>query len=125
MTTPFTRALDPATGDRTWARARRSWAAPASPDLAIVAAVLRTPLGAAARDPSYGVEEVDNAAPNAGARWRLAVLRALRRWTDAGLLRDVEVQARAVAEPTGTVLAYAVTFRGRDGRRQTLEDTLR
>jgi phage baseplate assembly protein W len=120
------RKIDPATGERSFDRARRSWARALSPELAIVQNVLRTPLGSAARDRTYGVEAIDNAAPNAAAMWRLAVARALKRWVDNGTLRDVTVASRVQALPGGgATLVYTVTFKGRDGRTQTTPEAAR
>lgn len=114
------RKIDPATGDRPVDRARRSFARALTPELAVVQNVLRTPLGSAARDRTYGVQRVDNAAPNAAAVWRLAVLRALSRWIRSGFLRDVEVESTVTSLRTGgAALSYTVTFKGRDGRRQS------
>lgn len=118
--TALTRKVDPVTGDRSLLAATRTWEEPASPELALVQNVLRTPKGSAARDPSYGVEPVDNAAPNAAAVWRQNVLAALKRWIDRGTLRDVTVEAEVVDAPTGAELRYRVTFYGRSRRdRQT------
>lgn len=114
-----TRAVDPITGERLLDPVRRTWAQPATPELAVVQNVLRTPLGSAARDRSYGVEQVENATPNADAVWRQNVLRALKRWIDSGFLRDVKVTSTVRQYPQQHVLAYRVTFRGRDGRVQT------
>lgn len=116
----FTRKIDPATGDRVMNRAARTWARATTPELALVQNVLRTPLGSAARDRTYGVRPVENAAPNAVAVWRQNVLVALRRWVTRGTLRDVDVTSTLVPLATGgSALAYAVTFKGRDGRVQT------
>jgi len=120
----FARRIDPATGDVVMDRARRTWARAASPELAVVQNVLRTPLGSAARDRTYGVAGVDNAAPNAAAVWRGNVLRALARWVESGFLRDVEVASEVTPLPGGgAALAYTVSFKGRDGRPQTFEAT--
>lgn len=120
------RKIDPSTGDRVMNRSRRTWASAVTPELAIVQNVLRTPLGSAARDRSYGVEQVDNATPRAAAQWRLAVLRALQRWIARGVLRDVTVTSRTVTLPGGGAgLAYTVTFKGRDGRLQTTPEATR
>ncbi len=120
----FARKIDPATGDTTMDRARRTWARAKSPELAVVQNVLRTPLGSAGRDRTYGVAGVDNSAPNAAAVWRGNVLRALARWIESGFLRDVEVASEVTPLPGGgAALAYRVTFKGRDGRPQTFEAT--
>lgn len=117
------RKIDPATGDRVMDRARRTWARAASPELAVVQNVLRTELGSAARDPSYGVRGVDNAAPNAAAVWRQNVLVALGRWIRSGFLRDVDVTSAVTPLAGGSAaLTYRVTFKGRDGRTQSFED---
>lgn len=122
--TALTRKVDPVTGDRSLPAATRTWEEPASPELALVQNVLRTPKGTAARDPSYGVEPVDNAAPNAAAVWRQNVLAALKRWIDRGTLRDVTVEAEVVDAPTGAELRYRVTFYGRSrAGRQTFNGT--
>lgn len=120
------RKIDPATGDRVMDRARRTWARAASSELAVVQNVLRTELGSAARDPSYGVRGVDNAAPNAAAVWRQNVLVALGRWIRSGVLRDVDVTS-SVAQPAsgGAALTYRVTFKGRDGRSLFYDGTTR
>lgn len=120
----FARKIDPASGDVVFDRARRTWARAASPELALVQNVLRTPLGSAGRDRSYGVAPVDNAAPNAAAVWRLNVLRALARWIADGTLRDVDVTSEVRPLATGgAALAYRVSFKGRDGRPQTAQGT--
>lgn len=119
MPAPITRAVDPITGERLFNTTTRTWERAASPELAVVQNVLRTPLGSAGRDRSYGVEMVDNALPNAAAVWRQNVLRALSRWIQSGFLRDVEVDSRVDPAPTGYALLYTVRFKGRDGRPQT------
>lgn len=114
------RKIDPATGDRVFDRARRAWANATTPELAIVQNVLRTPLGTAARDRTYGVRRVDNATPNAAAVWRQNVLVALQRWITSSVLRDVDVTSTVIPLATdGAALAYIVTFKGRNGRPQT------
>ena len=120
----LTRKVDPLTGDRSIAAATRTWDEPLSPELAIVQNVLRTPKGAAGRDPTYGVEEADNAAPNAAAVWRQNVLAALKRWIDRGVLRDVAVESEVAEALGGAELRYRVTFYGRSSRqRQTFQGT--
>jgi hypothetical protein len=114
--TALTRKVDPITGDRVLSTATRTWVEPLSPELAIVQNVLRTPKGTALRDSTYGVEPIDNAAPNAAAVWRQNVLAALKRWVDRGVLRDVNVESEVVAAPTGHELRYRVTFYGRSSR---------
>jgi phage baseplate assembly protein W len=113
------RFIDPVTGDVSLDG--RSWRRALTPELAIVVNVLRTTLGTAGRDRTYGVEEVDNETPNAEARWKQAVAVALKRWVDRGTLRELVVEATVEPAPTGTVLRSTVTFRGRDGRRQSIE----
>lgn len=115
MQTPHTRAIDPTTGDLLWDAARGTWAEAASPELAIVQNVLRTPLGTAARDRTYGVEPVDTASPSAASLWRQSVLRALRRWIDAGVLREVRVESEVRPAAEGHALVYRVSFRTRRG----------
>lgn len=120
----LTRKVDPVTGDRSLVAATRTWEEPASPELALVQNVLRTPKGTAGRDPSYGVEPIDNAAPNAAAVWRQNVLAALKRWIDRGTLRDVTVESEVATGPEGASLRYRVTFYGRSRReRQTFTGT--
>lgn len=120
MPTRYTRAIDPATGDRVFDDATRSWSGAETPELAIVQNVLRTPLGSAGRDRTYGVEGIDNAAANAAARWRQNVLRALAPWVTSGTLRDVDVQSETRPLPEGgSALVYTVTFRGRSGPAQS------
>ncbi len=120
------RKIDPSTGDSVMDRSRRTWARAASRELAVVQNVLRTELGSAARDPSYGVRGVDNAAPNASAVWRQHVLVALTRWIRSGFLRDVDVTSTVTPLPGGgAALAYRVTFKGRDGRTQTTPEATR
>lgn len=120
----LTRSVDPVTGDRSLSAATRTWREPLSPELALVQNVLRTPLGSAGRDPTYGVAPVDNAAPNAAAVWRQNVLAALSRWIARGVLRDVTVESEVVSDPTGHQLRYRVTFYARASRvAQTFEGT--
>lgn len=116
---PVARFIDPVTGDVSLAG--RTWRRAPTPELAIVVNVLRTPLGSAGRDRTYGVEQVDNEVENAPARWKAAVQVALKRWVDRGTLRELVVEATPEAAATGTVLRSTVTFRGRDGRRQSVE----
>lgn len=114
------RKIDPTTGDRVMNRTARTWARATTRELALVQNVLRTPLGTAARDRTYGVRTIDNAAPNAAALWRQNVLTALSRWITNGTLRDVDVTSVVVPLVTGgSALAYVVSFKGRDGRVQT------
>lgn len=119
----YARKIDPETGDVVFDEDTRTWTAAASPELAVVQNVLRTPLGSAARDRTYGVETVDQDLPNAAARWRQNVLVALRRWITSGFLRDVEVASEVRRFPQGNALFYAVSFKGRDGRRQSTPQT--
>ncbi|MDO9020571.1 MAG: hypothetical protein Q8S73_36950 [Deltaproteobacteria bacterium] len=113
------RYINPVTGDVSLDG--RTWRAALTPELAIVVSVLRTPLGSAGRDRTYGIEEVDNELPNAVARHQQAVATALKRWTARGTLRDLVVTAVPEARPMGTVLRSTITFRGRDGRLQSIE----
>lgn len=125
MSTPQTRRVDPVTRDYVFDNARRKHAAALSPDIAIVQNVVMTTLGSALRDPTYGIERVDNAAPNAEVRQRIAIERGLKRWIDAGFLRNVVVTAWVVAAPTGHEMRARVEFVGRDGeRRDTGEMTV-
>lgn len=119
MAVPFARRIHPETGELVFDDATRTWVAAHSPELAVVQNVLRTTLGSAARDRTFGVEPVDQALPNAAARWRQNVLVALKRWITSGFLRDVEVASEVRGFPQGAALFYTVTFRGRDGRRQS------
>lgn len=115
--TAASRKIDALTGEYVMDATTRSWARATTPELALVQNVLRTPLGTAARDPSYGVAAVENAAPNAAAVWRQNVLTALKRWIDRGVLRDVTVESEVFATAFGHELRYAVTFRGRSNAR--------
>lgn len=119
MATPFARRIHPETGEVAFNDATRTWVEAASPELAVVQNVLRTPLGSAGRDRTFGVEGVDQALPNAAARWRQNVLVALKRWITSGFLREVEVTSEVRRFPQGAALFYTVSLRGRDGRRQT------
>ncbi len=121
----LTRKVDPVTGDRVLGTATRTWVEPLSPELAIVQNVLRTPKGTALHDSTYGVEPIDNAAPNAASVWRQNVLAALKRWIDRGVLREVTVESEVVSEPTGHELRYRVTFLPRASRTpQTFTGTI-
>ena len=124
MPIPFARAVDPSTGDRLYDARRRTWVAATSNEEAIVRAVLATPLGSAARDLTYGVESVDNAAANAAARWRMAVLKALSRWIQRGVLNQVTVEVDPTPVLGGTALNYAVTFLTARGAQGTVPGTL-
>lgn len=123
MPVAYARKIDPETGDVAVDAATRTWAPAASPELAVVQNVLRTPVGSAARDRTFGVEPVDQDLPNAAARWRQNVLVALRRWITSGFLREVEVTSEVRRFPEGNALFYVVTFKGRDGRRQSTPRT--
>ena len=115
--TRASRKINALSGEYTHDATARTWARADAPELAIVQNVLRTPLGAAARDPSYGVAPVENAAPNAAAVWRQNVLVALKRWIDRGVLRDVTVESEVVRTEYGHELHYAVEFRGQSTSR--------
>lgn len=121
--TLYARRIDPETGDVTLDASTRTWAPAATPELAVVQNVLRTPLGSAARDLTFGVEPVEQDLPNAAARWRQNVLVALRRWIVSGFVREVEVESETRRFPQGVALFYSVSFKGRDGRRQTTPQT--
>lgn len=123
MALAYARKIHPETGELVFNDTTRTWDEAASPELAVVQNVLRTPLGSAARDRTFGVEGVDQALPNAAARWRQNVLVALRRWIALGLVRDVEVTSEVRRFPQGAALFYTVSFRGRDGRRQSTPQT--
>lgn len=123
MPVAYARKIDPETGDVVFDDDTRTWTAAASPELAVVQNVLRTPLGSAARDRTFGVETVDQDLPNAAARWRQNVLVALKRWITSGFLRDVEVASEVRRFPQGNALFYTVSFKGRDGRRQSTPQT--
>lgn len=101
--------------------AGRTWQRALTPELAVVVNVLATPLGTAARDRTYGVREVDNEAPNAAALWRAAVTAALSRWVARGFLRELVVEAEVIPGDGTTTLRSAISFKGRDGRRQSVE----
>jgi hypothetical protein len=119
----YARKIDPETGDVVFDDDTRTWTSATTPELAVVQNVLRTRLGSAARDRTFGVEPVDQDLPNAGARWRQNVLVALRRWITSGFLRDVEVNSEVRRFPQGNALFYTVSFKGRDGRRQSTPQT--
>lgn len=101
--------------------AGRTWQRALTPELAVVVNVLATSLGTAARDRTYGVAEVDNDVPNAAALWRAAVASALSRWVARGFLRELVVEAEVLAGDGTTTLRSTVTFKGRDGRVQSVE----
>ena len=119
----YARKIHPETGDVVFDDATRTWTAATTPELAVVQNVLRTPLGSAARDRTFGVEPVDQDLPNAAARWRQNVLVALRRWITSGFLREVEVTSEVRRFSQGNALFYTVSFKGRDGRRQSTPQT--
>lgn len=121
----FSKRIDAATGAYRMDTSARTWDAADSPELAIVQNVLRTPLGTAARDRSYGLEPTDNAAPNAPALVRQRVLTALKRWIDRGVLREVAVEATVLTTAFGAELRYAVSFKGRStAQTQRFEGTV-
>lgn len=122
---PTTRYLDPATRDvvmdgRRWKTTLPNGQA-LTPELDLVQAVLSTPLGSAGRDRTYGVEEIDNDVPDAPARWRGAVVRALSRWVARGTLRELVVLAEVIPGDGTTTLRSTISFKGRDGRQQSVE----
>lgn len=119
----YARKIHPETGDVVFDDNTRTWTAATTPELAVVQNVLRTPLGSAARDRTFGVEPVDQDLPNAAARWRQNVLVALHRWIVSGFLRNVEVAPEVRRFPQGNALFYTVSFKGRDGRRQSTPQT--
>lgn len=121
--TIFTKRVHPVTGEYVMRASARTWEAAAAPELALVQNVLRTPLGSAGRDPTYGLEPTDNADPNAVALVRQRVVTALKRWIDRGVLRAVTVDASVLATAFGSELHVRVEFKGRSGGTQTFEGT--
>lgn len=114
---PTSRGYDPVTGEALFTTASRTWTDAPSAELAIVQAVMRTPLGSAARDRTFGVAETDNAAANAIAVRQQAVLVALKRWIDRGTLRNVVVDVERSTSAQGDAeLRTRVTFTGRSSR---------
>lgn len=102
----YTRALTPA-GDLAFDDARSSWAG-GSPMAEVVERVLRTPRGSYLPDPRFGVDfaSVQKNTPNAGARFRDAILAALKYLTDARLIVSLTVETEA----RGAQLLYRITF---------------
>lgn len=113
----FARQYDPVTRDVRFDDARGSWRA-GSPAVELVTATLGTPLGTAARDPSWGIDtsKLDNARPNAEALYRAAATAALSRYVQTGALRDLVVTAKRDVTPLGdAAMVVRVQCRGRDG----------
>jgi len=107
-----TRKMDPLTGDVLFDTSRRTWATGA-PLMERVLRCLRTERGTAMRDPGYGVDwsPVDNARSNAGVAAQQAITEALRRFVDAGDLRDLTVQTDAIKAAGGMAFLFKLTFR--------------
>ncbi len=107
-----TREMDPMTGDVVFDATRRTWATGA-PLTERVLRCLRTERGTAARDPSYGVDwsAVDNARTNSGVAAQQAITEALRRFVDAGDLRDLRVLTDSIPAASGRAFLFKVTFR--------------
>ena len=107
-----TRKMDPLTGDVLFDSTRRTWALGA-PLMERVLRCLRTERGTALRDPSYGVDwsPVDNARANAAVAAKQAITDALKRFVDAGDLRDLRVQTDAVRAASGMAFLFKLTFR--------------
>jgi phage baseplate assembly protein W len=118
MTTYYarTRALDPATGDLRLAGGNY---VAGNPMLEVVLRVLRTPRGSYLPDPTFGVDMtvLRKASVGVAAAWRAAVIAALRRYTDRGLITDLKV----TVETEGSRLYYSLEFV--DPRSRTREPT--
>lgn len=75
----------------------------------VVVRVLRTPRGSFLPDPTFGVDYrlVTKAHPNSPATLQSAIVEALKRFTDIGLITDLTVNV----ERRGTQLLWEVIFR--------------
>jgi phage baseplate assembly protein W len=93
----YHRARDPDTGDVLFDDATGTWPGGAPMQQAVLA-IWRTPLGHALRDPTYGTDyaELDVARPNAAARARAALTRALDRLTRRGRITELEVEVEII-----------------------------
>ena len=101
----YTPAVDPKTGQVTaWGSELR----PGSPAAEIVLLTLRTPKGSYLPDPTEGVDLdlIQNATSNVAVLWKAEVERALSRYTQSGVIRDLHV----TVEQNGTTLLYDVEF---------------
>ena len=110
MTEPYyaiADAMDPGTGQGLQDADGQSWKR-GQPAAELVLRVLRTPRGQCQLDPAYGVDMtfLDKAYPNVAARWRAAVIEALRPYVAKTILSDIEV----TAESDGGRLLYSVSF---------------
>lgn len=110
MTEPYyavADAMDPGTGQLLQDANGQSWKR-GQPVTELVIRVLRTPRGQCPLDPTYGVDMtfVDKAFPDIAARWRAAVLEALRPYVAKNLLAEVAV----TADSEGGRLLYSVSF---------------
>jgi hypothetical protein len=114
----FTPAVNPADGSLTaWGSALK----PGRPAVELVLLTLRTPRRSYAPDPDEGVDMdiLQQNNPNTPALWKAEVHRALAKYVQNGVIRDVSVEV----ETSGGVLKYAVSFL--DPRDTTERQTVR
>lgn len=113
----FCRSMNPLTGDVLFDQTRSSWKLGA-PIAERVLRTLRTPLGSARRDPSYGVDwaQVDNARTGVSAIAVQAIRTALAEFVARGEVTDLDVQVETQDRNGGGVLlVMQLSFRDARG----------
>lgn len=110
MTYAVTRARSGVDCEVQWDAARNSWRRSESPATELVTIALSCQRGACPTDPDLGVDwdAVDKLRTDAPATARAAILAGLKRYSDAGQIRDVVVEVEVYS--ARGLLAFDVSF---------------
>lgn len=101
----YARQLDPATGEVVFDQTRSSWAE-GHPATEIAVRALRTPIGTAQRDPTYGLDltGIDPSSKSAAAQIERAIRNCLDRFVKLGLFAILSCAAEIHGNTTFAVL---------------------
>lgn len=105
-----TRARSGVGAEVQWDSARNSWKRSQSPATELVTIALGCQRGGCPTDPELGVDwaSVDKLRTDAGATARAAILAGLKRYVDAGQIRDVVAEVEVY--PARGLLTFDVSF---------------
>ena len=105
-----TRARSGVGGEVKWDASRNAWQRSASPATELVTIALLCQRGGCPTDPDLGVDwaSVNKLRTDAPATARAAILAGLKRYVDAGQIRDVKADVRVF--PARGVLEFDVSF---------------
>jgi phage baseplate assembly protein W len=119
------RLIDPQTGEAVFDETTGS-EAEQQPIAAVIAAVMRTPLGSALHDPSFGVDysQLETARTGSDTTAINAVRKALERWTKRGVFTLEDVRVGVFENDIGAALAWEIDFIDPRDKRQTAKGVI-